>query len=237
MTKPPFGRAFAAAPRAASGEALPNGDRQNGLRQEAGKSPAKPGDSVPPHARSQKYWLIPARARHFPSLSPACSPPRRRAPTAAAAPASSSAPRGFDLPAPLRRPRAQLQLRPTAGPSWPGRCRTGRGPWTRRRRRRGGPGRWGRGRPRGGCGGTGPTATSPRRRSRGGGARVAARAAGAPRGGRRCWCRPAKGGGRRRGAGLRRGTGLGGSSRARLRSFGATPERERERGGREWVTG
>ena len=42
--KPPFGRAFAAAPRAASGEALPNGDRQNGLRQEADKSPAKPGD-------------------------------------------------------------------------------------------------------------------------------------------------------------------------------------------------
>jgi hypothetical protein len=38
--------------------------------------------------------------------------------------------------------------------------------------------RWDRGRPRGGCGGTGPTATSPRRRSRVGGARGTA---GAPR--------------------------------------------------------
>jgi len=94
------------APPAASGEALPNGHRQNGLRQEAGKSPAKPGDSVPPHARSQKYWLIPARARHFPSLSPACSPPRRRAPTAA----SLRHPVGFSMLHSIG-----LELRPTAG--------------------------------------------------------------------------------------------------------------------------
>jgi len=109
LSKPPFGRAFAAA----SGEALPNGHRQNGLRQEAGKSPAKPGDSVPPHARSQKYWLIPARARHFPSLSPACSPPRRRAPTAA----SLRRPVGLELrPAGFSMLHSVgLELRPTAG--------------------------------------------------------------------------------------------------------------------------
>ena len=121
--------AHRAASRAAFDEAVPNARAQNGLRPRASKSPTKCGETVPPPARSPKKWLIPAPPPHFPSLSPACSPPRRHAPTAAVAPASSFAPRGFSLhrsaglelrptAGSLLRPAGlELQLRPTAGPS------------------------------------------------------------------------------------------------------------------------